>query len=259
MATATEQTKTAVVSKSQEGADSGSQSRAAGIAKILAPALGAREGARILIYGRTRWGKTAFAVDLLDAMVASDIASTILVHDPKYPDRQQYEGEPVRSDSELAGALGSSRIVVFRPPMPASSVAANARLLVEGGEPTAILIDETRRALGGFQKWGDADGEDGPNKGPKNFEWLLLEGGGLRASVVLLVQRPKQLPGDASDSAQCHVVFGLGGGSLRYLTKAGIVPDEARETVKQLTPGQFVVFSDDDEWDGIVYYSPLSG
>jgi len=41
--------------------------RAEGIAACLAPAIAAREGCRILVYGRTRWGKSSFARHLVDA------------------------------------------------------------------------------------------------------------------------------------------------------------------------------------------------
>jgi hypothetical protein len=119
------------------------------------------------------------------------------------------------------------------------------------------LVDETRRALAGQQRWIDAGGPDGPQAGPRNLEWILLEGGGVRASLVLLVQRPRQLPGDAVDSAQVSVCFGLGGRSLSYLVDAGTVPREASDTIKRLQPGAFCLFADDEEWDGRVYYSPM--
>lgn len=234
------------------------RSREEGISKILEPAESAREGARLTIFGRTRFGKSAFAVSLLDEMLARGIASTAIVHDVKYPDRQQYVGAAVTDQIGMVQELQTSSVVVCRPPFPAESAAAWAReLAADHGEPTVLLVDETRRALGNAQRWVDNSGPDGKANGPKNFEWLLLEGGGLRASLVLLVQIPRQLPGDAVDSAQFAVVFGLGGRSLNYLVQQGTVPAEAVDTVKALDKGEFCVFSDDEEWDRTIYYSPL--
>lgn len=229
--------------------------RADGIAAALAPAIAAGEGARILIYGRTRWGKSTFARHLVRAAIENSVASTVLIHDVKYPDHAQYPGRELTSIRQIGAALQSESVIVLRPPCPAREAAHAAVVLSEAGERTLLLIDETRRALGGSQIWCDGKNEDG-SQGPRSFEWLCLEGGGVGASLVLLVQRPRQLPGDAVDSAQVHVVFGLGGRSLAYLVSAGTVPPEAAATVRALKPGAFCLFTDDEEWSGITYYSP---
>jgi hypothetical protein len=244
------------------GATVATGTRDEGIAKILAPALATGEGARILIYGRTRWGKSTFACDAIAAAVEAGVADVALIHDPKYPDRSQYPGPrgdpwPAVSDpAQLGPAIKTAPIVVLRPPFSASDAAKVARALSEVGIRALLCMDETRRALGGQQVWADAKAEDG-SPGAKSFEWLSLEGGGVGASLVLLVQRPRQLPGDATDSAQVHVVFGLGGRSLSYLVDQGTVPRDAADTVRRLQPGAFVVLADDEEWDRTVYYSPL--
>jgi hypothetical protein len=247
------------VSRAAEGgAGIREASRAEGIALALQPAIASKEGARILIYGRTRWGKSSFAAHLAEAARIENVASTILISDVKYPDRVQYKGTEVPTSSGIGPALmaGHETLVLRAGVSPADGAAA-CRMLAESGEPCLLLIDETRRALGGQQRWLDAAGPDGPQSGPKNFEWILLEGGGVKASLVLLAQRPRQLPGDAVDSAQIHVCFGLGGRSLSYLLDAGTIPSEAAETVRRLQPGAFCVFSDDEDWNRAVYYSPL--
>jgi len=232
--------------------------RAEGIAACLAPAIAAREGCRILVYGRTRWGKSSFARHLVDAARVDGVASTVLISDPKYQDRPQYDGTQVHSRQGIGPALaGGAETLVLRSGVSVGDAASACRLLAESGEPCLLLVDETRRALAGQQRWIDAGGPDGPQAGPRNLEWILLEGGGVRASLVLLVQRPRQLPGDAVDSAQVHVCFGLGGRSLSYLVDAGTVPKEAADTIKRLPPGAFCLFSDDEEWNGITYYSPM--
>lgn len=241
------------------GEDVRQATRAAGIAICLRPAKETHEGARILVYGRTRWGKSRFAAYLAQAARAEGIAETVLISDVKYPDHAQYEGTEIRSRDSIGPALAQGReTLVLRSGVSPDDGAAACRLLAESGEPCLLLVDETRRALGGQQRWSDAAGPDGPQSGPKNFEWILLEGGGVRASLVLLVQRPRQLPGDAVDSAQMHVCFGLGGRSLTYLVDAGTVPPEAAGTIRRLQPGAFCLFADDEDWDRTVYYSPLT-
>jgi hypothetical protein len=235
------------------------RTREEGIAKILEPAAASGEGSRLMLFGRTRMGKTKLAISILDEMLARGIAQTVIIHDPKYPTVQQYPGAPVRTEIEMREALLTSSVVVCRPPFSAASAAEHARRLIEQcGEATAILVDETRRALGKNQAFIDDQGPDGKGPGPKNFEWMLLEAGGLRGSVVLLVQIPKRSPGEALDSAQFSVVLGVGGRSLNYLTDtAKIVPLDAVDTVKALQPGEFCVFNDDSDWDRTIYYSPL--
>jgi hypothetical protein len=197
-------------------------------------------------------------------MVALDIARTVVIHDVKYPDRQQYQGVAVYDKEQARQALLTSAIIVCRPsaslfPFPAADAAALTRECIEKtGEPTALLIDETRRALGANQRFVDNTLPDG-KPGAKNFEWLCLEAGGLRGSLVMLVQIPRQLPIDILDSAEFKVVFGVGGGSLDYLIDKRIVAREAADTVKALQKGAYCIFSDDEDWDREIYYSPLAG
>jgi hypothetical protein len=244
------------VSRSQASSKA-TATRAEGIAATLAPAIGAGEGCRILVFGRTRWGKSTFARHLINAAIESGVCGTALIHDVKYPDHAQYVGEEVSSITQIGQAVQRGSVVVLRPPCPAREAAHAAVVLSLSGERTLLLVDETRRALGGQQIWCDTKNDDG-SQGPRSFEWLCLEGGGVGASLVLLVQRPRQLPGDAVDSAQVNVVFGLGGRSLAYLVSAGTVPPEASETIKALPPGAFCLFSDDESWNRQIYYSPES-
>ena len=228
-----------------------------GIAAAIDPALMSAEGARILIYGRTRYGKSVFAQWLIAEMQRAAVCRTVLIHDTKYPDRPQYIGRCVSSVEALGKGIRAENWIVLRSPLTVADGALAARALAEHGEPACLVVDETRRALGGAQKWMDADGPEGPGRGPRNLEWICLEGGGVGASLVLLVQRPRQLPGDAVDSAQVAVVFGLGGRSLAYLVDAGTVPRDAADTIRRLAPGEFCLFGDDQDWNRTVYYSPL--
>jgi hypothetical protein len=258
MANPAEPTEATTPPPADESYISGTRSQEEGFEKLLAPALATREGARILIFGRTRWGKSTLAESLIQAMLQGGVASTAIIHDVKYPDRQQYTGAPVYSQDQLGPTLAKNSIAVLRPPIGAALAAETSRRLTEGGEPTALLFDETRRALAAEKKWIDSDDEAGhANKGPKNIEWHFLEAGGVRGSVVLLLQIPRAIPGHAIDSAQFYVFCGLAGPSLNYAVDARIVPPEAADTVRRLPPGAFCIFSATEDWDHEVYYSPL--
>jgi len=136
--------------------------RAEGIAACLAPAIATREGCRVLVYGRTRWGKSSFARHLVRAALDSGVASTALIHDVKYPDRVQYLGATVTGITEIGQHLRSGAdTLILRPPFPACEAAHAAVVLSESGEPTLLLVDETRRALGGSQIWCDGKNADG--------------------------------------------------------------------------------------------------
>lgn len=228
-----------------------------GLLAALKPAIDSGEGCRILIYGRTRYGKSTLAVQLVETSIAHGVADAVCIHDVKYPDRAQYKGAQVSALDQIGPVLSDEPIVVLRSPLTAADGAQAVRALTESGIPAMLLVDENRRAITSDRRWLDQDGPGGPGRGPKNLEWLQLEGGGARASVVLLVQLSRQVPLDGTDSAQVRIVMGLGGGSLNYLVDRRIVPLDAVNTVEGLPPGAFCVFSDEYSWDRRVYYSPL--
>ena len=215
------------------------------MALILAGPIASREGTRVAILGATRTGKSTFAIDFVKAMQAAQVASTAIVHDVKYPHRQQYEGRAVYDGRALADALCSDdppTTLVCRPGVEADAAAAAVRACAEAGEPAVLFLDESRRAIGKRQSWaGD------------NVPWIYAEGGGLGGSIVSLIQIPQSFPTDAADQSEAIVAFRLGGRSRNYCADQAWIPKEAVETLRTLAVGEFCVFFQDADWDGVIY------
>lgn len=210
-----------------------------------------REGKRILLLGATRKGKTTFAKKLIRGMLAEQVCSVALIHDQKLPDRPQYDGALVTSaDDARAAILERETDIVCRAGVTVEDAAAIVRELVEAGVPAALMLDEMMPAL----KVNADTLEPMPRvwAGPTPV-WLLLQGGGLGASLVQLVQVPQTLPTSLVDNADAYVCFNLGGRSLQYIADLAIVPRDAIPVVTRLAPGEFCLFFPDREWDRSVY------
>jgi hypothetical protein len=224
--------------------------QAAAIAKLIEGAKG--EGKRILVFGGTRQGKTTFTRKVVFAMLEQGLASYILIHDWKYPQRAQYEGPQATTVDKARELIANgNRVIVCRPPMSVEDTALVVRDLVESEIPAVMMIDETIPALK-----VNEDNYEPINRswvGPTPI-WLLLQGGGLGATVVMLNNLPLQVPTSMTDSSSGFVVFNLGGRSLNSLIDLRVVPREAAENViPKLQPGECCVFLLDQAWDRVVY------
>lgn len=224
------------------------------IALLLADARATGEGTRIIGFAATRKGKTAFTRKLVAAMLSDGIAERAIVHDVKYPDRQQYDGFPTYSVRSMANLLQENEIFVAREEdAVAAEICANvARTAVGVGIKTVVVLDE-----GAFALARNDEGEPIERRwaGP-DLAWLQLQGGAAGASTVSLWQMLRQAPGSAVDSASAFFVGNLGGRSLAYAKDYRIIPPEALDTITTLAPGEICLFFADREWDRTIYYSP---
>jgi hypothetical protein len=210
-----------------------------------------REGKRILVLGATRKGKTTFTRSLIAEMLDAGACKVALMHDQKLPDQAQYEGPQASSvDQARDLVMEGHRKVVCRAGVSVEDAAAVVRDMVEAGLPSALLVDETMPAL----KVNEDTGEPMPRvwAGPTPI-WILLQGGGLGASLVQLVQVPQTLPTSLVDSAEAYVFFNLGGRSLQYCADLQLLPREAMSVIPRLAPGECCVFFADREWDRTIY------
>ena len=213
---------------------------------------GGREGLRVVIVGASRKGKTTLAVLLVRALQTEGIARTILIHDCKYPDRVQYEGRAVTSLPELRRVYLDERpsVIVCRPGVSVEDAAAFVKdVTTLRGESCLLLVDEITPALRVNVDTGEPVSQVWCGPSPL---WICLQGGGLGASLVVLAQLPKTVPGSLLDNA-VFVFFGLGGRSLAYSIYLSLLPREMASVVKALAPGQFVILWPDRDWSGVVY------
>jgi hypothetical protein len=226
--------------------------QAAAIAKLLAGAAKTGEGRRILVFGATRQGKTTFTKRLVAAMLDQGAASYLLIHDQKYPQRAQYDGAQATTVEQVRELVAAgNHVIVCRPPLTVEDCAQVVRDLVEGDIPAVLLIDETIPALK-----VNEDTAEPMNRvwmGPTPI-WLLLQGGGLGGSVVMLNNLPLQVPTSMLDSASDVVCFNVGGRSLNALVDQRTVTREAAEKViPRMQPGELLLFSSDQDWDRTIY------
>jgi hypothetical protein len=211
------------------------------------------EGGRFVIVGASRKGKSTFTLQLAREMLRRRTCQTMVVHDVKDPERPLYDGALVHSLLDARRALASEDppdVLVCRPGITAAEAASLVQDLAESKEKAALLIDELTPALR-----VNTDTLEPVSQvfcGP-SLVWLQLQGGGLGASVITLVQLPKQMPGSALDNATAFVFFGTGGRSLDYSLDLRLVPKEAADLVSQLERGQCCVFFGDRAWNGVVY------
>lgn len=229
----------------------GRHTQSAAIALIL-DATPKGEGTRVIVAGASGKGKTYFTVQFVREMQRRHVCSTAVIHDVKDPQRPLYEGKLVRSIAEARRQLVENPppFLVCRPGIDAEQAASLVKDLAESGEKAALLIDEMTPALRVNEDTGEPQ-----NRifcGPSPI-WLQLQGRGLGASSIILVQLPSQVPSSALDNASAYVFFGLGGRSLDYSLDLRLMPKDAGNIVSKLERGQCCVFFSDREWDGLIY------
>jgi len=213
------------------------------------------EGQRLCFIGASRKGKTAFAIKLARAMQAEGLAKSIIIVDHKWADKQQYEGTAVTSLAQLRQAyIAGSPTIVCRPGCSvedAASLVKDAALMKR--ERCVLIIDEMMPALRVNEDTGEV--QDQIWSGPSPL-WICLQGGGLGASIIQLVQLPKQVPTSLLDQAQAFVVFACGGRTRRYALRLELFERDVALAAKTYQPGELALMWTDQDWDGVTYYSP---
>lgn len=228
-------------------------SQSAAISLVL-DSIPAGEGGRIIPLGASGKGKTYFGVRLVRELQRRRLCSTAVILDLKDPERPQYEGKLVHSLDEARRALcadaGAPPFLVCRPGVTAQEAASLVQEAAECGDRLAFFADELTPCLRVNEDTLEPQRQifAGPS-----LPWLQLQGRGLGASSILLVQLPSHVPSSALDNATAYPCFGMGGRSLAYSLDLRIVPKEAASVVAKLERGQLCVFFPDREWDGIVY------
>src|SRR5262249_40667937 len=133
--------------------------------RIAAP-LRSRKGVRLVVYGITGKGKTTGVKDLLAFLMNEQLVDLILVHDVKFRDRQQYEGQVIHEPRDVFTVehapeeFPAVRVLRKRGLDHMPSVDAAARVTLESadqGVRTMLVVDEFSRAIeedldGGFVK-----------------------------------------------------------------------------------------------------------
>ena len=212
---------------------------------------GKPEGGRYLIIGASGKGKTHLAIKLVRELVRRNLCKTTVVLDLKDPERPQYEGAITHSVDEARVILAeeSPEFLICRAGI--------------NGEEAATLVKDSAEARTKMYFFGDEltpllkakdDGEPIAQSflGP-SLVWLQLQGRGLGAGSVILVNLVKNVPGSALDNCTAYIVFGTGGRSLNSLIDYSIIPRHAIPIVSKLPRGECGVFFTEEDWNGVIY------
>lgn len=228
--------------------------------RIAAP-LRSRKGIRLVVYGITGKGKTTGVKDLLAYLQREHLVDLVLVHDVKFKDRQQYDGDVIHEARDVytpehaPEQFPAVRVLRKRGLDHMPSVDQSARVTLESadqGVTTMLLVDEFSRAI--EEEIVSDDGKTLPfTKGSVNR--IACEGLGLGASLVALKQLPQFMP--TSVRAQSELVFfGLPGDGVTHLVDEKTVDHRMGALILKLRVGQFIYKPCEGEFDGHVYQVP---
>jgi len=218
----------------------------------LSEPLERRQGLRVGAIGITGSGKTTSIKDFLAFLVACQRAHLVLVHDVKEP-YPQYEGDRICHEADE---------VISRPPESYPSIAVlrrrdlnhlpsvetAARVTKHAsytGVPTVLVIDEFKRALS----------PSGREFESETTRELLSEGRGIGASLIWTTQLPQRVPSEAYDQSVV-LMHRCGTKVLSYLISSRVVDERTAAVIAALRPGQFILATPEDDFDGVIYEVP---
>lgn len=227
--------------------------------KIAAP-LRKGDGIRVLFFGITGKGKTTGLKDFLKYLLDEHLLELVFVHDVKYTDRQQYEGEPIYEADEFdvdnpPETYPAVRVLRRRnlDHIPSYDRAARKVVVIGNtGVMTALVGDEFSRAL--EEELKTVDGKDKPFKKGETMR-LVCEGRGVHASHLAAKQLPQFTPSEISDQSDL-VIFGLASKGVNHLLDSNTIDAPAGEVIPRLEVGQFVWQPSEGDFNGIVYQVP---
>lgn len=234
-------------------------------AKIAAP-LRKGDGIRVLFFGITGKGKTTGLKDFLRYLLDEGLLDLVFIHDVKYTDRQQYDGQPLHEATDFDvnnPPLEYPQVYVLRrrhlDHIPSYDKAARRVLeLGNTGVNVALVGDEFARALE-ERLPRRLDPETGKyyEKTFREGETMRLtcEGRGLHASHFAAKQLPQFTPSEILDQSDL-VLFGLAAKGVRHLEGGNTIDAPAAEVIPRLYVGQFVVQPSEGDWDGVIYQVP---
>jgi hypothetical protein len=214
-----------------------------------------RDGGRHINIGCSGTGKSYLTRALLDEL--GPRCKWIFTLDDKdaretqYPGAQyvtvaDFEAHPPEKDEKGR----RERRIVFRGDKyagvecPAEDVARLAQKFVQNGVPVCLNFDELKRA---------AAGKSGMHWTAPTVKWYLTEARSLGGWFIGSSQSAKLFPEEALNEAGTTSVFRQKRKAARYLVDVFDLDDELAGLIPRLGEGEFVLFVDEEDWDGRIY------
>lgn len=221
----------------------------------IARPLRAGQGIRLVVYGITGKGKTTGLKEFLEYVKREGLIDLVFIHDVKFRDRQQYEGDVIHEARDVYTAehapdsFPAVRVLRKRNLDHMPSVDQAARVTLESadqGVRTMLIVDEFSRAI-------EEDVAGGFAKGSCNR--IACEGLGIGASLIALKQLPQFMPTPIRSQSDL-VFFGVGSDGVTHLVDEKVLNARMGAVVAGLQVGQFVYKPCEGNFDEHVHQVP---
>lgn len=208
------------------------------------------EGARVLVLGTSRYGKSTFINWLLQQI--RPLVDLTLIQDSKYQ-VPQYVHDSLRPSVAAVDDSDAGKVVEIFAQPPQSTpneVCAFAMALGLSGVRVVVVIDEIMTGLEGRSFQGGESCDQAR---------LLRQGGGLGVSWLGTTQVLSAIPTTIRNLSSHQVFFKLHGSALRLAADDFSLSMEMQAILPKLQPGDFIVNeTGGDVWDGKIYRVPAS-
>ncbi len=214
-----------------------------------------RDGGRHLNIGRSGTGKSYLTLALLERIRPR--VKWILTLDDKRDDHTPYTGVEYETTADFEAHPPEKdehgrreHRIIFRGNKragvvcPAEDVAVLAQRFAQTGTRVCLNFDELKRA---------AAGKSGMHWTAPTVKWALTEGRSLGLWFVASTQSGKMVPEEALNEAGTISVFAQKRKAARYLTDVLDLEDDLAGTIPRLQEGEFVLLTDEEDWNGKVY------
>lgn len=223
--------------------------------RAILEAPGPRNGGRHVNIGQTGSGKTYLDRAILEELLRSGRVRWSFTLDDKDHNVTPYEGLPYVNPAAFEATPPTAvegyqdeRRIVFRGDFPAG-VVCTAEEVAQLGErfarssvPVAINYDELARAAQKQRAWT-----------APTVHWLYTESRATGAWVLGNTTNAKRLPDDALTEASSISVFRQKTRAAHYVTEVLDLTDDVAEIISNLGLGEFVLLTQEEDWDGWIY------
>lgn len=235
--------------------------QSAALKVVFANALLDKEGLASGAVGSMRFGKTYWLQRVLAHGFDLGVWARGFVHDAKkiVP---QYEGPVLASADEWLEQVEKyegDRVLVFnggawdKHPT-GQEVCEVARAVADEGEAVVVVADEIYKLTNGWSQW--LPGRDNPETGkpdPALFPAFMREGVSQKISALWSTQIPQTLPTECKVLSGTVALFHLEGLAADAACEHFRLGKEAPALLRSLERGQFLLFSQGQDWDRTIY------
>jgi hypothetical protein len=214
------------------------------------------DGGRHVNIGKTGYGKSYLTLALLEELRRGR-CKWIFTLDDKDANQTAYPGGEYvnvaafrERPPQAAEGVALERRVVFRGDKyagldcTAEEVAQLAKDMDQSGIPVCVNFDELKRA---------AQTKNGQAWTAPTVPWLLTESRSLGGWFIGSGTSAKRFPDEALNEASSIAVFRQKARAAHYIVDVLELDDQVAEQIQRLEVGDFVLLTEEEDWDGRIY------